>query len=179
MAQPSPWKKEAARQSTGFAAPSAQTDQSLRNLAQRVLARPELFPDEFKAWLPRWLGTNVNFQVAQTQLPTVETRKRVGDTGNAVFANSWVNFGGTNESAQYYKDPFGRVYLGGVVKSGTVGLTIFTLPAGYRPEEAKIYAVASNGVFGVCTVNPDGTVVASAGSNVYFSLSGISFRQYA
>jgi hypothetical protein len=148
-------------------------------LVDRVLSDPDLYPDEFKAWLPRWLGGNVNFSLANSQLPAVETRKKVGDSGNAVFSGTWVNFGGTNESAQYMKDLMGFVHIGGVVKSGTIGTVIFTLPAGYRPEEAKIFAVASNGALGICTVNPDGTVVASSGSNVYFSLSGITFRAYS
>lgn len=152
---------------------------SREKLVQKVLGDPTLYTDEFKAWLPRWLATNVNFQVATTQLPTVEAQKLVGATGNAAFVNGWVNFGGTNASASYYKDPFGRVKLKGTVKSGTIGVTIFTLPAGYRPQEAEIFGVASNGAFGVVTVNPDGTVVASSGSNVYVSLAGISFRAFS
>jgi hypothetical protein len=156
------------------------TDRAARSaLADRVLGDADLYPDEFKAWLPRWLANNVNFSVVATQLPAVESRKLVGGVGNAAFVGAWVNFGGSNESAQYYKDPWGRVYIGGIVKTGTIGTTIFTLPAGYRPEEAKVFAVASNGAFGVCTVNPDGTVVASSGSNVYFSLSGINFRAFS
>lgn len=155
------------------------TDRAARSsLVERVLSDPDLYPDEFKAWLPRWLARNVNFDLDATQLPAVETRKKVGDTGNAAFAGTWVNFGGTNQSAQYYKDPWGRVCLGGIVKLGVIGTVIFTLPAGYRPEEACVFAVASNGALGICTVNPDGTVVATSGSNVYFSLSGISFRAF-
>lgn len=161
-------------------APTSQqsSNSSSANLISKVLSQPELFPDEFKAWLPRFINQSVNLALSIGQLPQVESRKKVGTTGNAVFAGSWVNFGGTNESAQYYRDPWGRVYIGGIVKSGTIGTTIFTLPAGYRPEEAKIYPVVSNGVFGICTVNPDGTVVASAGNNTYFTLSGISFRAF-
>jgi hypothetical protein len=156
------------------------SDRSQRaKLIARVLSEPDLYPDEFKAWLPRWLGNNINFTLPSSQLPSVEVRKKVGDTGNAQFAGTWVNFGGTNESAQYMKDPWGFVHLGGVVKSGGLGTPIFVLPPGYRPEEAKIYAVASNNALGICTVNPDGTVVASSGSGVYFSLSGITFRAYS
>lgn len=174
-----PYRKQAARQTK----PSSAGDTSPGALVARVLGRPELYPDEFKAWLPRWLAQNVNLVLSAQNLPLVETRKLVGGTGNAAFSNSWVNFGGSNESAQYYKDYLGRVFLGGVVKDGTVNPgstgTIFTLPVGYRPEQAKIYAVPSNGAFGLCTVNPDGSVVASVGNNTYFSLSGISFRAYS
>jgi len=153
--------------------------QQKQQLVTSVLSEPDLFPDEFKAWLPRYLGNNINFSLPASQLPTVEVRKKVGDVGNAQFTSGWTNFGGTNESAQYMKDPWGFVHLGGVVKGGSPGTNIFTLPTGYRPEEAKIYAVASNNALGICTVNPDGTAVASAGSSVYFSLSGITFRAYS
>lgn len=152
---------------------------SRQRLVERVLGDASFFPDAFEAWIPRVLQNNVNFKATQFQLPDLEPRRLVGATGNAAFQNSWVNYGGTNEQAHYWKDSFNMIHIGGVVKSGTITATIFTLPAGYRPQEALIMPVASNGAFGVVTINPDGTIVASAGSNVYFSLSGISFRQFA
>jgi len=148
-------------------------------LVLRCLGDPSLYPDEFKSWIARWLYGNVNFTVTSGQLPVIEAHHLVGNSGEVAFGGTWVNFGGTNEPARYWKDYTGIVHLGGIVKTGAVPSTIFTLPAGYRPQYALIYAVASNGLFGVCTVNPDGTVVASAGSATYFSLSGITFRQYA
>jgi hypothetical protein len=158
----------------------AQNDYSRKvALVQRVLGDPSLFPDEFKSWITRWLFGNVNFEVTSGQLPTVETHHLVGNTGEIAFSGAWVNFGGSNEPARYWKDYTGIVRIGGIVKSGVIGTTIFTLPGGYRPQYAMIYPVASNGALGIVTVNPDGTVVANSGSNVYFSLSGISFRQFA
>ena len=149
------------------------------SLVERVLGDPSLFPDEFKSWIVRWLYGNVNFSVIQSQLPAVEHDHLVGSSGEVPFAGTWVNFGGSNEPARYWKDYTGIVHLGGIVKSGTIGTTIFTLPSGYRPQYAMIYAVASNNAYGTLTVNPDGTVVASTGSATYFSLSGITFRQFA
>lgn len=157
----------------------ADLTQTGSSLVQKVLGYPDLYPDEFKAWIPRWVMQNVNFSVSQRQLPLVESSKLVGVGTNAVFANSWVNFGGTNEPALYFKDPFNFVHLGGIVKSGSLAAAIFTLPAGYRPQYALVFEVPSNGAIGILTVNPDGTVVASSGSNVYYSLSGITFRQFA
>lgn len=92
------------------------------------------------------------------------------------FLNSWVNdASGLFNTAGYYKDQFGRVYLRGLVKTGTVGLPIFNLPAGFRPAKENVFATVSNGVFADARVEPDGDVVAAAGSNVWFSLDGISF----
>lgn len=150
-----------------------------KNLIAKVLGDPSLFPDAFKQWIPRWVQYNVNFKLQKTQLPTVDTTHLVGGTGNAAFAGAWANAGGTNASASYWIDLMGVVHLDGVVASGSVPSTIFTLPVGYRPRWAEVYIVASNGTVGICTINPDGTVVASSGSNVYFSLSGINFRQFA
>lgn len=176
MAQLQPYKKQTQRASTPAATPGLA---GARSLAYRVLAKPEDYPSEFLAWLPRFLNQNANFTITATQLPAVEKRNIVGVTQNAQFANSWVNFSGTAEPAHYYKDPFGRVFVGGSIKSGTLGLAAFTLPAGYRPQEQLIFAVVSNGAFGLVVINTDGTVVPTTGSNVSFSLSGINFRQFA
>ena len=90
--------------------------------------------------------------------------------------NSWVNKGSPVNPTGYWKDPFGVVHLRGVVKSGTVGQAIFTLPIGYRPANDELYAVVSNDVFGSCNVTSAGNVVAYTGSNVYFCMDGITFR---
>lgn len=92
--------------------------------------------------------------------------------------NSWVNYGGDYNPAGYYKER-DRVYLRGLVKSGTVNPTtgvIFTLPAGYRPPNIEIFGNISNSLFAECRINKDGAVIAYAGSNTWYSLDGISFR---
>ena len=81
------------------------------------------------------------------------------------LVNSWVAF--DTRTAKYKKADYGRIYLKGVVKSGTIGATIFTLPTGYRPDEALI--------FGVITVNVNGTVVCTSGVNTSVSLSSVNF----
>lgn len=90
--------------------------------------------------------------------------------------NSWVNYGGTYATAGYWKDAEGIVHLHGLVKSGTIGAAIFTLPAGYRPAADQQTAVVSNGVYGYCAVRSSGNVEASSGANTTFSLNGITFR---
>ena len=107
-------------------------------------------------------------------------RFTVQDWQTPTLLNSWVAFGSSNNVAGYWLDPMGVVHLRGVLKSGTVSTgstgTIFTLPAGCRPQKEEIFAVASNGLFGVCRVLADGSVKAYSGSNTYFSLDGITFR---
>lgn len=92
------------------------------------------------------------------------------------FAGAWVNFAAGLHTVAYYKDGGGRVHLRGAAKSGTIGTTIFTLPVGYRPTAVLLFPVVSNDAFGFARVESDGDVLAQGGSNVYFSLDGISFR---
>lgn len=61
----------------------------------------------------------------------------VGGAGEPAFANTWANTGGTNRKAGFRRTSDGCVALAGWIKStGAEGAnsTIFTLPAGYRPD---------------------------------------------
>jgi hypothetical protein len=93
----------------------------------------------------------------------------------AAFTNAWVNLGGGTPSAQYWFDREGKVWLEGAISTGTIGLSAFTLPVGYRPSTPMRFGVPSNGAFGELLVNTNGTVVPNVGSNVSFNLNGISF----
>lgn len=98
----------------------------------------------------------------------------VGSGGTApAFKNAWVNFGGGATAASYYIDR-GRVYLVGLIKSGTIAQAAFTLPVG--PPTPVNFAVDSNGAFGTVQVDAAGNVVPTAGSNVFVDLAPISFR---
>ena len=81
------------------------------------------------------------------------------------LVSRWVAY--DTRTAKYKKTQIGHVHLKGMIKNGTIGQTIFTLPTGYRPDEALVY--------GYITVNTNGTVVCTGGANIAVSLSGISF----
>ena len=91
------------------------------------------------------------------------------------FQNSWVNYGSPFQTAGYYKKD-NRVYLRGLVKNGTVGQSIFTLPVNYRPTATEIFSVNSIAAFGSVYIASNGQVLANNGNNGWFSLDGISFR---
>lgn len=99
----------------------------------------------------------------------------VGATGAPAFANSWVNFGSVYSTAAFQISMDRRVFLKGLIKSGTLSTAAFALPAGYRPADQKIFAVWSNGAFGGIEIAAAGTVTPT-GSNVSVSLEGISFQ---
>ncbi len=92
--------------------------------------------------------------------------------------NSWVNFGSGYQTAGYYKDGSGRVWLTGMIKDGTAipDTSLFVLPAGYRPVTSNLFVVNSNFTFGTVQVTPDGNVSIKAGTNAWLSFEGISFR---
>ena len=94
------------------------------------------------------------------------------------FENGWSNYNeSTHAKAAYYKDGSGRVHLKGLVKDGSIGAVIFTLPEGYRPEITRIYATIANSALARANVKADGSVEAASPSITgWFSLDGISFR---
>jgi hypothetical protein len=89
---------------------------------------------------------------------------------------AWANYGSPFNPPGYYKDKAGIVHLRGLVMSGAVPSAIFTLPAGYRPANQELFAVAANNAFGRVDVLPSGDVQFSLGSSAYVSLDGITFR---
>jgi hypothetical protein len=115
------------------------------------------------------------------------------------FQNSWVNYG-TYQGAQYRRVG-DIVECRGLVKSGTVGSAIFTLPTGFRPPLDIILSGITSGLTTWSTgavnsgtvaahthgntgpgniaarinVNTDGTVALQGGSNGFVDLSSIRF----
>lgn len=89
--------------------------------------------------------------------------------------NGWVKYGDVFTDPAYMKDSRGFVHVRGLVKSGTVGATIFTLPAGYRPAGSVRFATDSNGAYAAVTVTAAG-LITSTGSNTWVFLDAILFR---
>lgn len=92
--------------------------------------------------------------------------------------NGWQNYntsGGTWEVAGYVKLPSGLVVLKGLIKNGTDGSVIFTLPAGYRPSQGSHHpAYSDNNLRGV-NIQPNGDVEHRGTTTNWFSMSGIVF----
>lgn len=96
---------------------------------------------------------------------------------NVSFQNGWQNYGGTFNTAGYFKDSQGVVHLKGLVRNGAIGTTIFTLPTGYRPAGRELQVVATNpNTAGRVDILSDGNVQAVAGNSGWLSLDGITFR---
>ncbi len=96
--------------------------------------------------------------------------------------NSWVNSGGGEATAAYYKDEFGVVHIKGRLKNGTYsdGTVLFALSAGYRPSELLTFNInngsgAGIGLITINSINGNVTVYLLAG-NTSLVLGNISFR---
>jgi hypothetical protein len=96
------------------------------------------------------------------------------------YTNSWADYDATTYNGGGFRiDDEGRVYLRGLIRSGTLNTSGFTLPTGYRPSRRCVFVCISNNAIGRIDVYADGTVVIgqdSIGSNVYFTLEGIAFQ---
>ena len=92
------------------------------------------------------------------------------------LSNGWVYYGSPYEPPGYYMDVSGVVHLRGLIKSGTVGVTMFTLPAGFAPPYTLIVPAMSADALCEIRVDTGGNViVTTGGSGTWVSLSGISF----
>ncbi|MCP4710447.1 MAG: hypothetical protein GY869_17630 [Planctomycetes bacterium] len=79
------------------------------------------------------IGIGTGTPSAKLQVAGGETILEQQSWQTPAFQNSWINYGSGYNPAQYFKDSMGIVHLRGLVKNVTLGQTVFTLPAGYRP----------------------------------------------
>lgn len=110
------------------------------------------------------------------------TAEKVSPAANwqtVTYQNSWTTYSTSWGPAEYYKDHAGVVHMRGLIKSGTVGATAFTLPAGYRPGVQLLFAIISNEAIARVDVKANGEVVVTNGSNNWVSLASIVFRAEA
>jgi hypothetical protein len=93
------------------------------------------------------------------------------------MSNGWIKYSSSWPTLQYRKEADGSVRLRGLIRGGTIGTTIYTLPVGYRPALDETWAVASDTSSGTgrVSISSSGTIVARSGSNSFFSLSGVVF----
>lgn len=98
-----------------------------------------------------------------------------------VLTNGWIPFdaeGSGYFNPAYMKDALGFVHLRGIVKSGTIGTSIFTLPLGFRPAALfhQICDTAGLNVKGVVEIGFDGNVMATTGVSNYMCLDSLTFE---
>lgn len=99
----------------------------------------------------------------------------VGAGGGAPgFQNGWSNYLSGQQAVQFSKID-DVVTVRGLAKGGTINSapatgSIFTLPVGYRPSANRIFSTSGATAASSCDIKTDGAVVASVGSNTYYSV---------
>lgn len=93
-----------------------------------------------------------------------------------VFQNGWTQHDNTWAQPGYYKDSIGIVHLRGLVRSGTAGSTIFTVPPGYRIGWPSHGVTASSGGYAEYNIFTDGRVTHRGSHTGWFSLDHITWR---
>ncbi|MNN19885.1 hypothetical protein D3C81_1331410 [compost metagenome] len=122
---------------------------------------------------------------ALQRVSVVEQKKAEKDAPGWIaptLLNGYVNNGGANSLAGYFKDSLGFVHIRGTIKNLTAvtsWTTIFKLPPKYRPKYNMTFSVSSNNaegvpVFGVISINSVGDVQLYSGSNSVLVLDSIA-----
>ena len=125
---------------------------------------------------------------------SAEPWHEVGSLGTVPSSNyQFINWGAGRDTVGYYRDPYGVVRIKGFIclnyppngpgcnLTGPSAMTgpIFTLPAGYRPDNTQELPTSSHGFFARVEIKPDGVVSADGDPAWHaedFYLDGISFR---
>jgi hypothetical protein len=127
--------------------------------------------------------------VQRADLAPNERWHYVGASGEPAFLNAWENYDTSGNAltatwpyAAFRKDSAGVVHLQGLVTAGTIGQSIFSLPAEYCPWHYQPFGTISNNAFARVTIEwideGDCDVIADTGSNEWISLNGISFTEH-
>ena len=112
----------------------------------------------------------------QVSFPNQDWRY-IGSQGNPAFDNSWAAYGAPYANPAFMVSPDGWVQLHGVIASGTLAASAFTLPPGFRPTAPVAFTVLSNGAAGRVDVGSDGTVTPlSPSTNASVVLDHVRFR---
>lgn len=108
--------------------------------------------------------------VSSTQGPgygttVMDSWHTIGGAGEPAFTNSWTNYGAPYKTAAFRKFPNGKVKLTGLIKTGALNTTIFTLPVGYRPTATIAFACFASGGVAQVQIDTAGAVVPVTGTS--------------
>lgn len=88
------------------------------------------------------------------------------------FNGTWTNLDAATFQRARYRKVGDIVYIQGLVKSGTSGTSVFTLPTGFRPPVALVFATdCASSAHARMDIEADGDVMVYAPSTTYVSLS--------
>lgn len=102
-----------------------------------------------------------------------------------ILNSPWINYAldTSFNKAGFYKDALGRVFLRGLISSGTSATAIATLPAGFRPQNACLFGcysvISGSAKIARVDIRADGVIVfQESGTPDYLTLDGLSFAVF-
>lgn len=133
--------------------------------------------------LTTWLQSLVNLVTTPMIADDAVTAAKIENQQawqTPTMTNGWVTYDGTYNPPGYMKDSLGFVHLRGLIKNGTDGTSMFTLPAGYRPEYRELLAGASEDHYGRIDVTTAGQVIPSATTTApgWVCIDGLTFKAF-
>lgn len=143
-------------------------------------------------------GSYVDLSEKMKQIEQSDNIERISEID---LVGNWANYGGSYESAKYYKHQ-GRVHLSGLIRidrgdgvenprerfkneyvsiqrsdrANTQYAQIAILPQEYRPAKREIFTITSTDKWARVDILPSGVITIVRGYTGWISLSGISFR---
>lgn len=117
-----------------------------------------------------WLDGSTSRRIFYVPWINIDGSAFFNPVGN-LFVNSWVNFGGSHQTAQFRKVG-DMVQLRGLIKLGTMNAAAFVLPAGFRPPNDLVLAqIEGANSIGRLDIRSDGSVVPTTGTNSFFGIN--------
>lgn len=167
-------------QAIGMVADPDKLEASIKHIADVVDTNDDAKTDKTGDHQGTWNGMTIQ-QAAEpingARLDTIEANyasRKYPAYLNAVLQNGWANYGDPYHSLQYRKLDTNEVRVRGWIRSGTVGLNVCVLPAGYRPGKKikpPVMTYATGGVaFGSCELTTDGALVVKDGNNTWVNI---------
>jgi hypothetical protein len=92
-------------------------------------------------------------------------------------ANSWENYGSPYEPLRWTRDEYSLVHVQGVVKSGSTGTVIASLPSSASPDYTRIFPVVTgSNTLGVIEVSTSGDIKLLSGDTSKVAIE-LTFRK--
>ena len=129
--------------------------------------------------VPNTPAGNISATNVQSALNELDTEK-ANRVQEAWITPTLLNGWGAEFPVAYMKDQLGFVHVKGAVRGGTIGVTVFFLPNGYRALHTRGFSTSANANFGRVVVDATGAIIIpTPSSNNIVYLDCIYFRAEA
>jgi hypothetical protein len=136
-------------------------------------------------WLKGGAGGAMSWEIIPGIVAADTQWHIIGGAGEPAFVNGWQHYPDPYGPGRFRKLASGLVVLEGLIRSGTVSLTAFTMPVGYRPAPQvggaardHIFQLAVGGGISYEAARIDSTGAfrpTAAASSSWIALNGVTY----